>query len=299
MKLSTPFFNFSSSKLRRELQLDQTLLSDKLTDSVSFIKKQIELDQPLIGIILGSGLGNFVDSISDSNFINTGEIPHYPVSTVKGHSGRLVHGQINGIEIIALQGRVHTYEGYEQWQVTYPSRLLYELGIRSIIITNASGCSNPEFNPGDFMIIKNHINFLFRDPLEVWERDSANGNSPYDKEYINLASQVSDSSGILLRQGILAVNLGPSYETPAEVKLQRDFGADAASMSTLPEVTVAHYLGMRVLGLSVLTNYAAGLSKTPLNHKEVTQMAEVVSEKFSTLLTEIIKEINSLKTKGS
>jgi len=278
--------------------LDQTLLSEKLTESVSFIKKEIELDQPLIGIILGSGLGNFVDSLSDSNFINTGEIPHYPISTVKGHSGRLVHGQINGIEIIALQGRVHTYEGYEQWQVTYPSRLLYELGIRSIIITNASGCSNPDFNPGDLMIIKNHLNFLFRAPLEDWERELANGSIPYDKEYINLASKVSDNSGIPLRQGILAANLGPSYETPAEVKLQRELGADAASMSTLPEVTVAHYLGMRVLGLSVLTNYAAGLSKTPLNHKEVTEMAEVASKKFSTLIAEIIKEIHLLEMKG-
>ena len=278
--------------------MDQTLLSEKLTESVSFIKKEIELDQPLIGIILGSGLGNFVDLLSDSNFIKTGEIPHYPISTVKGHSGRLVHGQINGIEIIALQGRVHTYEGYEQWQVTYPSRLLYELGIRSIIITNASGCSNPDFNPGDLMIIKNHLNFLFRDPLEDWERELANGSIPYDKEYINLASKVSDNSGIPLRQGILAANLGPSYETPAEVKLQRELGADAASMSTLPEVTVAHYLGMRVLGLSVLTNYAAGLSKTPLNNKEVTEMAEVASKKFSTLIAEIIKEIHLLEMKG-
>lgn len=278
--------------------MDQKLLSDYLTESVSFINERFKLDRPLIGIILGSGLGKFVDSITDPSFINTGDIPHYPVSTVKGHSGRLVHGHLNGIEILALQGRVHTYEGYDQWQVTYPARLFNGLGIRSIIITNASGCSNPEFNPGDLMIIKDHLNFLFRDPLEDWERELANGSIPYDKEYINLASNVSDSTGIPLRQGVLAANLGPSYETPAEVQLQRQLGADAASMSTLPEVTVAHYLGMRVLGLSVLTNYAAGLSKTPLNHKEVTEMAEVVSEKFAIIITEIIKEINSLEMKG-
>lgn len=278
--------------------MDQTLLSDYLAESVSYINKRLKLDRPFIGIILGSGLGRFVELITDSSFINTGDIPHYPVSTVKGHSGRLVHGHINGIEILALQGRVHTYEGYEQWQVTYPSRLLNELGIRSIIITNASGCSNPEFNPGDLMIIKNHLNFLFQEPLEDWEKESENKSTPYDEEYISLASKVSISSGIPLRQGILAANLGPSYETPAEVKLQRSLGADAASMSTLPEVTVAHYLGMRVLGLSVLTNFAAGLSKTPLNHKEVTEMAEVVSEKFATLITEIIKEIHSLDLKG-
>ena len=279
--------------------MDRTLLSDYIADSVSFIYEQFELDKPLIGIILGSGLGNFVESISKSKFINTGEIPHYPVSTVKGHSGRIVHGYLNKIEIIAFQGRVHTYEGYEQWQVTYPARLLHELGIRSVIITNAAGCSNPEFNPGDLMIIKNHLNFLFRDPLEDWEKEPVNGSAPYDEEYIKLASSVSDRSGIPLRQGILSVNLGPSYETPAEVKLQRDFGADAASMSTLPEVTVAHYLRMRVLGISVLTNYAAGLSKTPLSHNEVTEMAEIVSAKFSTLLTEVIKEIHSLEMKGA
>jgi len=253
--------------------LDQTLLSEYLTESVSFINERFKLDRPFIGIILGTGLGNFVDRMTDPDLINTGDIPHYPISTVKGHSGRLVHGHLNGIEILALQGRVHTYEGYDQWQVTYPSRLLNELGIRSIIITNASGCSNPEFDPGDLMIIKNHLNFLFRDPLEDWENESENGSTPYDKDYIDIATHVSVSTGIPLRQGILAVNLGPSYETPAEVKLQRKLGADAASMSTLPEVTVAHYLGMRVLGLSVLTNYAAGLSKTPLNHEEVTEMA--------------------------
>ena len=278
--------------------MDQTLLSDYLTESVSFINERFKLDRPLIGIILGSGLGNFVDLITDPSFINTGDIPHYPVSTVKGHSGTLVHGQLNGIEILVLQGRVHTYEGYDQWQVTYPSRLLNGLGIRSVIVTNAAGCSNPEFNPGELMIIKDHLNFLFREPLEDWESDFENGSTPYDKDYIDIAHEVSAGTGIPLRQGILAANLGPSYETPAEVQLQRRLGADAASMSTLPEVTVAHYLGMRVLGLSVLTNYAAGLSKTPLNHKEVTEMAEVVSEKFATLITEIIKEINSLEIKG-
>ena len=278
--------------------MDQTLLSDYLTESVSFINERFKLDRPLIGIILGSGLGNFVDLITGPSFINTGDIPHYPVSTVKGHSGTLVHGQLNGIEILVLQGRVHTYEGYDQWQVTYPSRLLNGLGIRSVIVTNAAGCSNPEFNPGELMIIKDHLNFLFREPLEDWESDFENGSTPYDKDYIDIAHEVSAGTGIPLRQGILAANLGPSYETPAEVQLQRRLGADAASMSTLPEVTVAHYLGMRVLGLSVLTNYAAGLSKTPLNHKEVTEMAEVVSEKFATLITEIIKEINSLEIKG-
>lgn len=273
--------------------MDQATLKEYLSESESFITERFGETDPEIGIILGSGLGPFADNIDLIHSIDTIEIPHYPASTVPGHKGRLVCGILEGIEILALQGRVHTYEGYEQWQVTYPARLLGALGIKSLIVTNSSGASNPEYEPGSFMLIEDHLNYLFREPLEPWERNGKDLNSPYDKEFIRLAKEVSERTGIPLETGVLSANLGPSYETPAEVNFQRKMGSDSASMSTLPEVTVAHYLGIKVLGLSVLTNYAAGLSKVPLSHEEVTDMAEAVSEKFSNLVTEIIIEINS------
>ncbi|MCH7494783.1 MAG: purine-nucleoside phosphorylase [Candidatus Marinimicrobia bacterium] len=275
------------------LILDQATLNKYISESESFITERFGETDPEIGIILGSGLGPFAENIDLKHSIDTTEIPHYPASTVPGHKGRLVYGILEGIEILALQGRVHTYEGYEQWQVTYPARLLGALGIKSLIVTNSSGASNPEYEPGSFMLIEDHLNYLFREPLEPWERNGKEVNSPYEKEFIRLAKEVSERTGIRLETGVLSANLGPSYETPAEVDFQRKIGSDSASMSTLPEVTVAHYLGIKVLGLSVLTNYAAGLSKVPLSHEEVTDMAEAVSEKFSKLVTEIIREIHS------
>ena len=275
------------------LILDQATLNKYILESESFITERFGETEPEIGIILGSGLGPFAENINLKHSIDTTEIPHYPASPVPGHKGRLVYGILEGIEILALQGRVHTYEGYEQWQVTYPARLLGALGIKSLIVTNSSGASNPEYEPGSFMLIEDHLNYLFRESLEPWERNGKEVNSPYEKEFIRLAKEVSERTGIRLETGVLSANLGPSYETPAEVDFQRKMGSDSASMSTLPEVTVAHYLGIKVLGLSVLTNYAAGLSKVPLSHEEVTDMAEAVSEKFSKLVTEIIREIHS------
>ena len=273
--------------------LDQTTLKEYLSESESFVTERFGEIRPEIGIILGSGLGAFADNIDLKQAIDTTEIPHYPASTVPGHKGRLVYGTLEGVELLALQGRVHTYEGYEQWQVTYPARLLATLGIRYLIVTNSSGAYNPEYEPGSFMLIEDHLNYLFREPLEPWERNGKDLSSPYDRKFIRLAKEVSERAGIPLEVGTLSANLGPSYETPAEVGFQRKMGSDSASMSTLPEVTVAHYLGIKVLGLSVLTNYAAGLNKVPLSHEEVTDMAESVSEKFSDLVTEIIKEISS------
>ena len=145
--------------------MDETTLNNYLSDSLSFLKEKFSEFNAQIGIILGSGLGFFVENIHVFNAINTTDIPHYPASTIPGHSGRLVHGSVEGVELLALQGRVHTYEGYEQWQVTYPSRLMHSLGLRSLIVTNSSGSSNPDFEPGNFMLITDHHNFIFRDPL--------------------------------------------------------------------------------------------------------------------------------------
>ena len=279
--------------------MDKTTLNNYLSESVSFLKERFSEFNAQIGIILGSGLGPFVENIQVINAINTADIPHYPASTVPGHSGRLVHGSVEGIELFALQGRVHTYEGYEQWQVTYPARLMNLLGLRSLIVTNSSGSSNPDFRPGNFMLIRDHLDFIFRDPLYEWELRDFGSVSPYNEEYISMAKSVAKKLDMNLYEGVLSANLGPTYETPAEVRFQRSLGSDIASMSTFPEVTVARSLGLKVLGLSVLTNYATGLNKTPLTHKEVTEMADSVSDNFSILITELIKKINLLNKEGT
>ena len=272
--------------------MDKTTLNNYLSESLSFIKERIPEINAKIGIILGSGLGRFVENIQVFNSIDTTDIPHYPGSTVSGHPGRLVYGSIEGIKLIALQGRVHTYEGYDQWQVTYPSRLMHLLGLRSLIVTNCSGSSNPEFAPGNFMLIRDHHNFIFRNPLYQWEKTNIDSHSPYNEGYMSMAKGAAKKLNIKLYEGVLSANLGPAYETPAEVRFQRSVGGDVASMSTFPEVSVANNLGLKVLGISVLTNYAAGLNKIPLTHREVTEMADSVSEKFSRLITELIKNIN-------
>lgn len=277
--------------------MDETTLNNYLSDSLSFLKEKFSEFNAQIGIILGSGLGFFVENIHVFNAINTTDIPHYPASTIPGHSGRLVHGSVEGVELFALQGRVHTYEGYEQWQVTYPSRLMHSLGLRSLIVTNSSGSSNPDFEPGNFMLITDHHNFIFRDPLYQWEVTDIESFSPYNKGYVAMAKDIAKKLDIKLYEGVLSANLGPTYETPAEIRFQRSLGGDAASMSTFPEVIVAHSLGLKVLGLSVLTNYAAGLNKTPLTHEEVTETADSVSETFSKLITELIKNID-INNKG-
>lgn len=277
--------------------MDETTLNNYLSDSLSILKEKFSGFKSQIGIILGSGLGSFAENIQVFNAINTTDIPHYPASTVPGHSGRLVHGSVEGIELFALQGRVHTYEGYEQWQVTYPARLMHLLGIRSLIVTNSSGSSNPDFEPGNFMLIRDHHNFIFRDPLYQWEVTNVESLPPYNKEYISMALDIANKLDIILYEGVLSANLGPAYETPAEVRFQRSLGGDAASMSTFPEVTVAQSLGLKVLGISVLTNYAAGLNKNPLTHREVTETADSVSGNFSKLITELIKNID-INNKG-
>ena len=272
--------------------MDKTTLNNYLSESLSFINERFPEFNARIGIILGSGLGPFVEKIHVINSIDTAEIPHYPASTVPGHSGHLVYGSVEGIELIALQGRVHTYEGYDQWQVTYSSRLMHLLGLHSLIVTNSSGSANPDFVPGNFMLITDHHDFIFHDPLYEWEETNIDSLSPYNIDYISMAKGAAEKLDLKLYEGVLSANLGPTYETPAEVSFQRSLGGDAASMSTFPEVSVAHSLGLKILGISVLTNYAAGLNKIPLTHEEVTQMADSVSGKFSRLITELVKNIN-------
>jgi len=251
---------------------------------------------PAVALILGSGLGPLADRLDDRVAVETAALPHYPLSTVEGHSGRLVFGTLRGVPVAALAGRVHGYEGYAPWQITFPVRVLAGLGARSLLITNASGSARAEFEPGDLMLITDHIHLSFRSPLRGWNRDDlapryVDLEEAYDREYLALAERAALDLGIRVRRGVLFSSLGPAYETAAEVRMLRALGADAACMSTAPEVIVARQLGMRVLGISCLTNHATGLSEKRLSHDEVTETADRVRETFARLVEEIVSRL--------
>lgn len=255
--------------------------------------------KPQIGVILGSGLGGFADSLTHADKISTTQIPHYPASTVEGHKGYLVFGKVNAAPVLAVQGRSHIYEGYSAEQVAYVVRLMSLIGINRLLVTNAAGGINAKFKPGDLMIIVDHINFLFRNPLRGKvvppEYRFPDMHHNYDPELIKLIEQGGLDLKIPLRKGVLFVSTGPSYETAAEVKMIRHLGGDAGSMSTVPEVLVAKASGMHVAGISCITNLATGMTEHPLDHSEVTEIANRVNEKFQRLVQEVILRMDKIK----
>ncbi|NLC76599.1 MAG: purine-nucleoside phosphorylase [Clostridia bacterium] len=251
------------------------------------------LNHPQIGLVLGSGLGDLVEQIREPMTVAYHEIPHFPVTTVEGHSGRLVAGIIEGKKVLAMQGRFHYYEGYSLEEVTFPIRVMRELGIKTLIITNAAGGINACFQPGDIMLITDHINFLGLNPLRGPNHVELGPRFPdmteaYSPELQAIARQTAARLGMTLREGIYAWVSGPSYETPAEVKLLGLLGADAVGMSTVPEVIVANHGGMQVLGLSCITNVAAGLGHARLDHEDVVATAEKGKGEFQKLISGII-----------
>ncbi len=261
--------------------------------TVNYIKDKIKDFKPEIGIILGSGLGDFADGFNSTTAIPYNEIPGIERSNVEGHKGRLVFARIKGKNIVIMQGRYHFYEGYSMQTVTYPVKVLKKLGIKTLIITNAAGAVTKEFTPGDLMFITDHINFMGTNPLIGSNDDTLGTRFPdmseiYSKELINKAETAARKLNIKYQKGIYAATTGPSYETPAEIKMFNLLGANAVGMSTAPEATVANYCGLKVLGISCLTNYAAGVSENPLNHQEVIDTANKVNKNFKNLLLEII-----------
>ena len=251
---------------------------------------------PKLAIILGSGLGGFADELRASEIIPTAEIPGYPRSTVAGHAGRWVIGTLHNKPVLAVQGRVHAYEGYPIQTVGFPVHLMAELGVKRLIVTNAAGGLNPQFVPGDLMLIADHINLMFTNPLrgghrKEWGEQWPDMCAPFDAEFQRLALDTALELGIQLRHGVLIAAQGPSYETAAEIRTARYFGADAITMSTVPEVIVAASRRMRVLGLSCITNMATGLSHTKLDHREVTETAARVREQFTRLLRQLITRL--------
>jgi purine-nucleoside phosphorylase len=268
---------------------------EKLAESLKFINSQIKT-QPSVAIILGSGLGSLGDELSEPTIINCQDIPHYPVPHVAGHAGVWIFGKLENVPILALKGRVHTYEGYSAREVTYPIRLLAEVGIRKLVITNAAGAINKNYKPGDLMIINDQINFLFDNPLIGDNSLSAEQrftdlSAAYDKDFIDRTMTISQSLNFQLQKGVLICFKGPSYETAAEIRMARILGADAGTMSTVPEVIMAKQLNMRVLGISCITNMGTGISGEKLNHDEVTETANRIKDKFVRLMKEILKQI--------
>lgn len=263
--------------------------------SINYIKEKIK-NEPEIGIVLGSGLGDFADTIEDKIEIPYKEIPGFPVSTVKGHDGKLIFGKIASKNICVMKGRIHYYEGYDIKEVVYPIEVLAALGIKTIILTNAAGGVNTDFEPADLMIISDHINLMGKNPLIGPNDEKIGPRFPdmtdlYSKELVEVAENSAKKLDINIKKGVYMYFTGPSYETAAEVRMARNLGADAVGMSTVPEAIVARHRGLKILGISTITNMSTGILDTPLDHTEVVEVGKEVAGKFKELLREIIEEI--------
>lgn len=251
---------------------------------------------PQIGLVLGSGLGAFTQRIEDGTSIPYDTMPHWPAAGVVGHDGRLVLGRLRDHPVAVLSGRAHYYEGHDLRAVTFATRVLGALGVRVVVLTNAAGGINTSFTPGDLMVIDDHLNLIGSSPLIGPNDDRFGVRFPDMTDvYANRLRAIADEAGrsqrLTLRHGVYAACHGPSYETPAEVRYLRSIGADAVGMSTVPEAIVARHMGMEVLGISCITNLAAGVSSEPLRHDEVLETAHRVGRQFGSLLTDIIARI--------
>jgi purine-nucleoside phosphorylase len=252
--------------------------------------------RPRIGLVLGSGLGGFADSLTDAVRIPYAEIPEFPRSTAIGHAGQMVIGNCGGVAVAAMQGRVHLYEGYSPQQVAFPVRVFGRMGIRALILTNAAGGINLKFQQGALVLVRDHINLQGSNPLVGANDDRLGLRFPdmthaYDKNFRGIARAAASGLGITLNEGVYAAMLGPSYETPAEINFLRIIGADLVGMSTVNEVIAARHLQMKVLAISCVTNMAAGILDQPLSHKEVLETGERVKSSFEGLLSAVLPRI--------
>jgi purine-nucleoside phosphorylase len=275
---------------------------DQAKEAASFLQAKLGRLTPLIGIVLGSGLGAVAEAIESPIFIPYGEIPHFPQSTVEGHSGRIVAGLLGGVPVIVMQGRVHYYEGYTPQQVTFPMRVLGLLGVETVILTNAAGGINANYQIGDLVLLADHINMLGFNPL-IGPNESRFGARPksglrffdmtqaYSVELRSLAQAAAKADGTALHEGVYLATSGPSFETPAEIRAFRSLGADLVGMSTVPETIVARHMGIDVLGISCVTNLAAGISATNLSHEEVFEAGSRVQHRLANLLSRLAPAI--------
>ena len=266
---------------------------ENINNAKNYILKVTNGFKPDIAIILGSGLGALPDGYECIK-IPYGDIPNFHKSSVEGHKGQLCFCEIEGKKVVMMQGRYHYYEGYSMEQITFPVKVFKALGVNTVILTNAAGASNQTFTPGDIMLIKDHINLMGSNPLIGKNNDELGVRFPdmsdiYNKNLRDKIKIIANSLNINLKEGVYLAMTGPSYETPAEVKMAGLIGADAVGMSTVPEAIVANYCGMNVIGLSCITNYAAGVSQNKLAHNEVIETANRIETKFKTLIKSIIK----------
>jgi purine-nucleoside phosphorylase len=267
---------------------------DRVEEAAALIRRRTAI--PEVAVVLGSGLGEFANTLHDALSVPYAELPHWPVSKVIGHEGRLVVGTLGGRRVAVLSGRVHYYEGHDLRTVTFATRVIGRLGVKSLILTNAAGGINVALTPGTLMIMDDHINLLGSNPL-VGPNDDRFGlrfpdmSEVYSKRLRGLAGEVASAQGLAIGRGIYVAVHGPSYETPAEIRFLRTIGADAVGMSTVPEAIVARQMGLEVLGLSCITNAAAGVLPQPLNHNEVMEVARRVRGAFARLLEGIIARI--------
>ena len=256
------------------------------------IRSRIGKAEPIAGIILGSGLGGLVRRIDDSVVVPFADIPGFPPASVLGHAGALVAGELAGRRVVALAGRFHMYEGHEAALAGFPVRVLQALGARTLFVSNAAGGINRAFQPGDLMLIRDHINLMFRNPLigavEAGDERFPDMSMPYDDTLAVMLRMHAAALDIPLREGVYGALLGPTYETPAEVRMLETVGADAVGMSTVPEVIVARAVGLRVAGVSCITNLACGISEHPLSHAEVLETTQRVAERFESLVERFV-----------
>jgi len=266
--------------------------------TVEFIQRQITI-KPSVGMILGSGLGTLAEKVEDAVIIPYGDIPSWPVSTVEGHHGRLVIGMLEGQAVLVMQGRAHYYEGYSMPQVGFPVRVMQRLGLEILIVTNAAGAVNPEFEPGEVMLITDHLNLLGmagESPLRGPNFDQIGPRFPdmglaYDRELGELARQVAKENDIAMREGVYICLAGPSFETPADLRFLKAIGVDAVGMSTVPEVTVARHGGMRALGLSTISNKANLDGDTITSHEEVLAAGKIVLPRLTTIVEGVLASL--------
>lgn len=263
---------------------------EQVQETAAFLKDKMR-SHLQAAIILGTGLGKLADVITDKVEIAYGEIPHFPVSTVEGHKGKLIAGKLGGKDVMAMQGRFHYYEGYSMKEVTYPVRVMRELGIRTLYVSNAAGSVNPSFRIGDLMLITDHINFFPEHPLRgkniPYGPRFPDMGEAYDRTLIALARDIAAERHIALREGVYLGTQGPTFETPSEYRMFHRLGADAVGMSTVPEVIVARHCGIRVFGISVITDLGLGEAVAKVSHEEVQEAADAAEPK----MTEIIREL--------
>lgn len=268
-----------------------------LTETLAALRERVTR-RPRVMLVLGSGLGGLADELEDAVPIPFAEIPAFPPATVEGHVGRLVAGRLEGVECIALQGRYHLYEGHSPALVTLPIRIMAALGARTLIVTNAAGGINPAFRAGDLMLIDDHINFMFANPLvgpvAPGDLRFPDMTEPYDRGLQRLAEEAGLERGVQIVRGVYAAVTGPSYETPAEIRMLSRLGADAVGMSTVPEVIAARALGVNVLGISLIANLAAGIAKVPLTHEEVLAAGVEARTRFTDLVRGTLNAISRM-----